>query len=82
MAEAVIQTDKLTKHFASFTAVDEISFSVAAGEIFGFLGANGEGKTTAMKMLTALLAPTSGVPPSPDSTCIARPIRSSATSAT
>ena len=60
MAEAVIQTDKLTKRFGSFTAVDEISFSVSAGEIFGFLGANGAGKTTAMKMLTGLLAPTSG----------------------
>lgn len=60
MAEAVIQTEKLTRKFGSFTAVDEISFSVASGEIFGFLGANGAGKTTAMKMLTGLLAPTSG----------------------
>jgi len=60
MAEAVIQTDKLTRRFGSFTAVDEISFSVSTGEIFGFLGANGAGKTTAMKMLTGLLAPTSG----------------------
>ncbi|RXK80655.1 ABC transporter ATP-binding protein [Chlorobaculum sp. 24CR] len=60
MAEAVIQTEKLTRRFGSFTAVDEISFSVLAGEIFGFLGANGAGKTTAMKMLTGLLAPTSG----------------------
>jgi ABC-2 type transport system ATP-binding protein len=60
MAEPVIHTEKLTRRFGSFTAVDEISFSVAAGEIFGFLGANGAGKTTAMKMLTGLLAPTSG----------------------
>lgn len=60
MSEQVIQTDKLTKRFGNFTAVDEISFSVSAGEIFGFLGANGAGKTTAMKMLTGLLAPTSG----------------------
>jgi len=60
MAEPVIQTEKLTRKFGSFTAVDEISFSVSAGEIFGFLGANGAGKTTAMKMLTGLLAPTSG----------------------
>jgi ABC-2 type transport system ATP-binding protein len=60
MSEQVIQTEKLTKRFGSFTAVDEISFSVSAGEIFGFLGANGAGKTTAMKMLTGLLAPTSG----------------------
>ncbi|TNJ38226.1 ABC transporter ATP-binding protein [Chlorobaculum thiosulfatiphilum] len=60
MGEQVIQTEKLTKRFGNFTAVDEISFSVSAGEIFGFLGANGAGKTTAMKMLTGLLAPTSG----------------------
>jgi ABC-2 type transport system ATP-binding protein len=60
MAEAVIQTEKLTRKFGIFTAVDEISFSVSSGEIFGFLGANGAGKTTAMKMLTGLLAPTSG----------------------
>jgi ABC-2 type transport system ATP-binding protein len=60
MAEQVIQTEKLTRRFGSFTAVDEISFSVSTGEIFGFLGANGAGKTTAMKMLTGLLAPTSG----------------------
>lgn len=61
MPEQVIQTDKLTKRFGNFTAVDEISFSVSVGEIFGFLGANGAGKTTAMKMLTGLLAPTSGL---------------------
>lgn len=60
MAESVIQTEKLTKRFGDFTAVDAISFNVAPGEIFGFLGANGAGKTTAMKMLTGLLAPTSG----------------------
>ena len=50
----------LTRTFGSFTAVDAISFEVAQGEVFGFLGANGAGKTTAMKMLTGLLAPTSG----------------------
>jgi len=60
MAEAVIHTEHLTKRFGSFTAVDDISFSVRSGEIFGFLGANGAGKTTAMKMLTGLLAPTEG----------------------
>lgn len=60
MVEPVIHTEKLTKRFRNFTAVDEISFSVSAGEIFGFLGANGAGKTTAMKMLTGLLSPTSG----------------------
>ena len=52
--EAVIRTEKLTKRFGSFTAVDGISFSVAPGEIFGFLGANGAGKTTAMRMLCGL----------------------------
>lgn len=56
----VIITDHLTKTFGSFTAVDAITFEVAQGEIFGFLGANGAGKTTALKMLTGLLMPTSG----------------------
>ena len=56
----VIETTNLTKRFGSFTAVDHISFSVAQGEIFGFLGANGAGKTTAMRMLCGLLHPTSG----------------------
>lgn len=60
MAEAVIHTEHLTRRFGSFTAVDDISFSVGSGEIFGFLGANGAGKTTAMKMLTGLLAPSEG----------------------
>jgi ABC-2 type transport system ATP-binding protein len=50
----------LTKKFGSFTAVDHISFEVKQGEIFGFLGANGAGKTTAMRMLCGLLPPTSG----------------------
>lgn len=56
----VIQTEKLTKRFGNFTAVDQISFSVNQGEIFGFLGANGAGKTTAMRMLCGILTPTSG----------------------
>jgi ABC-2 type transport system ATP-binding protein len=60
MPEIVIQTDKLTKRFGNFTAVDEITFEVFKGEIFGFLGANGAGKTTAMRMLTGLSNPTSG----------------------
>ncbi len=60
MAEIVIKTDRLTRTFGSFTAVDHISFEVKKGEIFGFLGANGAGKTTAMKMLTGLLSPSSG----------------------
>ena len=58
--DKVIQTDNLTKKFGSFTAVDHISFDVSAGEIFGFLGANGAGKTTAMRMLCGLSHPTSG----------------------
>ena len=58
--EIVIQTDKLTKQFGDFTAVDNISFEVEKGEIFGFLGANGAGKTTAMRMLCGLSIPTSG----------------------
>jgi ABC-2 type transport system ATP-binding protein len=55
-----IQADKLTKRFGDFTAVDHISFEVSKGEIFGFLGANGAGKTTAMRMLCGLSLPTSG----------------------
>ncbi|MFZ4542697.1 MAG: ABC transporter ATP-binding protein [Saprospiraceae bacterium] len=56
----VIRTNGLTKRFGNFTAVDNISFEVGAGEIFGFLGANGAGKTTAMRMLCGLLKPSSG----------------------
>ncbi len=55
-----ITADKLTKRFGHFTAVDAISFEVEKGEIFGFLGANGAGKTTAMRMLCGLSMPTSG----------------------
>jgi ABC-2 type transport system ATP-binding protein len=60
MPEKVIQVENLTKKFGNFTAVDSISFEVEKGEIFGFLGANGAGKTTAMKMLCGLSKPTSG----------------------
>lgn len=56
----VISVRNLTKKFGSFTAVDHISFDVAKGEIFGFLGANGAGKTTAMRMLCGLSVPTAG----------------------
>ena len=59
-AEAAVEAHALTRRFGAFTAVDAISFSVAQGEVFGFLGANGAGKTTAIRMLTGLLAPTSG----------------------
>ena len=56
-----IEVDQLTKCFGHFTAVDHISFRVNRGEIFGFLGANGAGKTTAMRMLCGLSKPTSGM---------------------
>ena len=56
----IIQTKNLTKKFGDFTAVDAITFFVKKGEIFGFLGANGAGKTTAMKMLIGISTPTSG----------------------
>ncbi len=58
--EKAISVRNLTKRFGSFTAVDHISFDVARGEIFGFLGANGAGKTTAMRMLCGLSRPTAG----------------------
>lgn len=60
MSEAIITVKDLTKRFGNFTAVDHISFEVGKGEIFGFLGANGAGKTTAMRMLCGLSIPTSG----------------------
>jgi len=58
--EKVITADKLTKKFGDFTAVNAISFEVYKGEIFGFLGANGAGKTTAMRILSGLSYPSSG----------------------
>ena len=58
--ENVIEVEHLVKAFGDFRAVDDISFTVRKGEIFGFLGANGAGKTTAMHMLTGLNQPTSG----------------------
>jgi ABC-2 type transport system ATP-binding protein len=59
MADAVV-AHELTRRFGDFTAVDSVTFRIAAGEIFGFLGPNGAGKTTTIRMLTALLQPTSG----------------------
>ncbi len=56
----VIEVENLTRAYGAFKAVDNISFNVEKGEIFGFLGANGAGKTTAIKMLTGILEPTSG----------------------
>jgi len=58
--ESAVSARELTRTFGDFTAVDRISFDVAPGEVFGFLGANGAGKTTAIRMLTGLLSPTSG----------------------
>ena len=58
--DKIITAKDLSKRFGHFTAVDAISFDVYKGEIFGFLGANGAGKTTAMRMLCGLSKPTGG----------------------
>jgi ABC-2 type transport system ATP-binding protein len=58
--QLAIEATDLTRTFGGFTAVDRISFDVRAGEVFGFLGANGAGKTTAIRMLTGLLVPSGG----------------------
>lgn len=60
MPEYIIETKDLTKKFGSFTACDKLTFAVKKGEIFGFLGANGAGKTTAMRILCGLSSPASG----------------------
>ena len=60
MSKKVIEVSNLTKKFGNFTAVDHITFDVEEGEIFGFLGANGAGKTTAMQMLCGISMPTAG----------------------
>ena len=60
MSDVIISVKDLTKRFGDFTAVNRITFDVERGEIFGFLGANGAGKTTAMRMLCGLSYPTSG----------------------
>ncbi len=60
MADKIIVCNALSKYFGAFKAVDQITFDVEAGEIFGFLGANGAGKTTAMRILCGLSIPTSG----------------------
>jgi ABC-2 type transport system ATP-binding protein len=57
---AAVTVERLTRRFGAFTAVDQVSFEVARGEVFGFLGPNGAGKTTTIKMLTGLLQPSSG----------------------
>lgn len=67
--EPAIEAERLTRRFGGFTAVDQVSFQIARGEIFGFLGSNGSGKTTTMKMLTGLLAASSGT-----ATLLGRPV--------
>ena len=59
-AKLAISAEGLTRRFGAFVAVDHVTFDVGAGEVFGFLGANGAGKTTAIKMLVGLLAPSEG----------------------
>jgi ABC-2 type transport system ATP-binding protein len=56
----ILETEALTRRFGTFTAVDALTTSVGAGEVFGLVGPNGAGKTTVIKMLTTLLWPTSG----------------------
>ncbi len=56
----MIQTENLTKHFDTVTAVDRLTLQVGQGEVFGFLGPNGAGKTTTVRLLTTLIQPTSG----------------------
>ena len=60
MRDVVLEIKNLTRRFGAFTAVDALTLSVNAGEVFGLLGSNGAGKTTTIKMLTTLLPPTSG----------------------
>ena len=60
MQELVIQTDKLTKRFGDFTAVDQVTFEVTRGEIVGYVGPNGSGKTTTIRMLCAVMTPSDG----------------------
>jgi len=60
MSEIAIATERLTRTFGPLTAVDNMDLRVQAGQFFGFLGPNGAGKSTTIKMLTGLLAPTSG----------------------
>src|SRR3989442_8168270 len=60
MAEPMIEVERLTKRFGTVTAVDHVSFSVGKGSIFGFLGPNGSGKTTVIRMLCGILEPSDG----------------------
>ena len=78
----IIVVKDLVKKFGSFVANDHLTFEVKKGEIFGFLGANGAGKTTAIKILCGLSTPTSGIATWLDLMFTGRPTRSSRTSAT
>ena len=60
MSELVIHTDKLTKRFGDFVAVDALTLDIPGGEIFGFLGPNGAGKSTTIRMLCGIYTPTAG----------------------
>ena len=81
-ADVVIDVRGLNKYFGKNHVVDDLSLTVRRGEIFGFLGPNGSGKTTSIRMLCGLLTPDSGEGRAWASTSCARPSRSSATSAT
>jgi ABC-2 type transport system ATP-binding protein len=80
--EVVIKTDKLTKRFGDFVATNEITFEVSKGEIFGFLGANGAGKTTAMRMLCGYPFHHQVKQPLPGLMCTNKPKKSKRTLAT
>jgi ABC-2 type transport system ATP-binding protein len=60
MSQSIVVVEELTKRFGDFTAVDRVSFAVNLGEVVGYLGPNGSGKTTTLRMLLGLLRPTSG----------------------
>ncbi|MEZ4763315.1 MAG: ATP-binding cassette domain-containing protein [Calditrichia bacterium] len=82
MSNISVKTEKLTRRFGSFTAVDAVSIEVQQGEIFGFLGANGAGKTTMIVYVYGLFPPPAAAAPSRDSIFIAKASRSKRTSAT
>jgi len=60
MSEPIVRLDRVTKRYGAFTAVDDLSFDVAKGEIYGFLGPNGAGKTSTLRMMLAIIAPSTG----------------------